>query len=141
MKYANLGLENDILVPLCLTKLEGYPKAVAEALPQRVTIGEFQYVLETQSAKFKENGSANQMKAYMDSKHLKMTKDVITYCLELEDLTRKAYPEATEEELSRTRGGKLVSQLINWPEYLQFCTTMELALGESAYEIVEPMAH
>ncbi|EYB90695.1 hypothetical protein Y032_0215g2349 [Ancylostoma ceylanicum] len=76
----------------------------------------------------------------MDLKHLKMTKDVITNCFELEDLTREAYP--FEEELSRTRAGELVSQFTEWPEYLRQFTqfTMELAPKESAYEMMKVMA-
>ncbi|EYC04932.1 hypothetical protein Y032_0085g1872 [Ancylostoma ceylanicum] len=69
-----------------------------------------------------------------------MTKDVTRYCLELESLTRRAYPDASEEELSRTRAGELVSQLTEWPEYLQLFTTMELAPKHSAYEMVKAMA-
>ncbi|KAL6743334.1 hypothetical protein Aduo_016381 [Ancylostoma duodenale] len=76
----------------------------------------------------------------MELKHLKMTKGVTRYCLELESLTRRAYPDASEEELSRTRAGELVSQLTEWPEYLQLFTTMELAPKDSAYEMVKAMA-
>ncbi|EYC13488.1 hypothetical protein Y032_0043g741 [Ancylostoma ceylanicum] len=140
MKYGNLGLRDDMLAHLLFSKLEGYPKAVAEALPKYIREGSFQEILEALRSKFKTNESANQMKAYMEFKHLKMTKDVTRYCLELESLTRKAYPVASEEDLSRTRAGELVSQLTGWPEYLHFFTTMELAPKESAYEMVKAMA-
>ncbi|KAL6737857.1 hypothetical protein Aduo_011468 [Ancylostoma duodenale] len=140
MKYGNWGLRDDMLVHLLLSKLEGYPKAVAEALPKYVRKGSFQELLEALRSMFKANESANQMKAYMEHKHLKMTKDVTRYCLELESLTRKAYPDASEEKLSRTRAGELVSQLTNWPECLQIFTTIEVAPKESAYEMVKAMA-
>ncbi|EYC41202.1 hypothetical protein Y032_0577g222, partial [Ancylostoma ceylanicum] len=140
MKYGNLGLRDDMLAHLLFSKLEGYPKAVAEALPKYIREGSFQEILEALRSKFKTNESANQMKAYMEFKHLKMTKDVTRYCLELESLSRKAYPDASEGDLSRTRAGELVSQLTGWLEYLHFFTTMELAPKESAYKMVKAMA-
>ncbi|EYB94384.1 hypothetical protein Y032_0172g360 [Ancylostoma ceylanicum] len=140
MKYGNLGLRDNMLVHLLFSKLDGYPKAAAEALPKHIREGSFEDIIEALSSKFKQNESATQMKAYMQLKNLRMTKDVTRYCLELESLTRRAYPDASEEELSRTRAGELVSQLTEWPEYLQLFTTMELAPKESAYEVVKAMA-
>ncbi|EYC08032.1 hypothetical protein Y032_0068g260 [Ancylostoma ceylanicum] len=140
MKYGNLGLRNNMLVHLLFSKLDGYPKAVAEALPKHVREGSLQDIVEALSSNLKQNESATQMKAYMQLKNLRMTKDVTRYCLELESLTRRAYPDASEEELSRTRAGELVSQLTEWPEYLQLFTTMELAPKHSAFEMVKAMA-
>ncbi|KAK6054604.1 zinc knuckle [Cooperia oncophora] len=79
------------------------------------------------------------MKAYL-VKHLKKRGGVTEFCLELERLSREAYPDASEEELSRTRAGELVSQLTDWPEYLQLFTTMEIAPKEQAYDMVKAMA-
>ncbi|EYC37386.1 hypothetical protein Y032_0796g2397 [Ancylostoma ceylanicum] len=178
MKYGNLGLRDHMLVHLLFSKLDGYPKAVAEALPKHVREGSFEHIIEalsskfkenesaTQmkaymelkhlrmtkdvtregsfehiiealSSKFKENESATQMKAYMELKHLRMTKDVTRYCLELESPTRRAYPDASEENSQERESW---SQLTEWPEYLQLFTTMELAPEHSAYEMVKAMA-
>ncbi|KAK6037372.1 hypothetical protein COOONC_25123 [Cooperia oncophora] len=76
----------------------------------------------------------------LDLKHLKKRGGVTEFCLELERLSREAYPDASEEELSRTRAGELVSQLTDWPEYLQLFTTMEIAPKEQAYDMVKAMA-
>ncbi|KAK6009174.1 integrase core domain protein [Ostertagia ostertagi] len=140
MKYSNLGLRNDLLNHLLLTKLEGYPKAVAKTLPKHIREGNFDVLVEALRAKFEVNDSAMQMKAYLDLKRLRKTGDVTRYCLELERLSREAYPDASEEELSRTRAGELVSQLTDWPEYLQLYTTMEIAPKEAAYDMVKAMA-
>uniref|UniRef100_W6NG55 Zinc finger domain containing protein n=1 Tax=Haemonchus contortus TaxID=6289 RepID=W6NG55_HAECO len=140
MKYQNLRLRNNLLNQLLISKLEGYPKAVAQALPKILREGNFDDLVEALRSKFKCNDSAVQMKAYMDLKRLRKTGDVTRYCLELERLTRDAYPDASEEELSRTRAGELVSQLTDWPEYLQLYTTMEIAPKGLAYEMVKTMA-
>ncbi|KAK6057123.1 zinc knuckle [Cooperia oncophora] len=73
-------------------------------------------------------------------RRLKKHGGVTEFCLELERLSREAYPDASEEELSRTRAGELVSQLTDWPEYLQLFTTMEIAPKEQAYDMVKAMA-
>ncbi|KAL6726172.1 hypothetical protein Aduo_003535 [Ancylostoma duodenale] len=129
-----------MLVRLLLSKLDGNPRAVAEALPRHVREGDFDVLVESLKAKFNLNDSAEQMKAYMELKRLRKKGDVTRYCLELESLTSKAYPDASDEELSRTRAGELVAQLSEWPEYLQFYTTMELAPKGCAYEMVKNMA-
>ncbi|KAK6025812.1 zinc knuckle [Ostertagia ostertagi] len=105
MKYQNLGLRDDLLNHLLLSKLEGYPKAVAKALPRQLREGNFDNLVEALRAKFSVNASSVQMKAYMDLKRLRKSGDITRYCLELEKLTTEAYPDASEEELSRTRAG------------------------------------
>ncbi|KAK6018626.1 retroviral aspartyl protease, partial [Ostertagia ostertagi] len=140
MKYQNLRLQNKLLNHLLLSKLDGYPKAVAKALPKHIREGNFDDLVNAMRSKFEVNSSSIQMKAYMDLKRLRKSGDVTRYCLELERLTREAYPDASEEELSRTRAGELVSQLTDWPEYLQLYTTMEIAPKEAAYEMVKAMA-
>ncbi|VDO76116.1 unnamed protein product [Heligmosomoides polygyrus] len=118
IKYGSLGLRDDMLSYLLLSKMDGYPKAVAQALPKHVRESSFEDLL----------------------KRLRKTGDITTYCVELERLTRSAYPDQSEEDLSRTRAGELVSQLTNWPEYLQLYTAMEIAPKELAYEMVKAMA-
>ncbi|KAK6034557.1 hypothetical protein COOONC_27937 [Cooperia oncophora] len=112
MKYRSLGLRNDLLNQLLLSKLQGYPKRL-------VREGNSESLVEALRAKLAVDNSAMQMKAYLDLKHLKKHGGVTEFCLELERMSREAYPDASEEELSRTRAGELVSQLTDWPEYLQ----------------------
>ncbi|KAK6017953.1 zinc knuckle, partial [Ostertagia ostertagi] len=140
LKYQGLGLDDDMLVHLLFSKLDGFPRSVAEALPRSVKVAGFKAIVEALQDKFRENESSTQMNAYMKLKTLRMEKDVTSYCVELEKITQRAYPEASEKELSRTRASELVAQLSNWPEYLQLYTTMELAPKEHAYEMVKSMA-
>ncbi|VDO89642.1 unnamed protein product [Heligmosomoides polygyrus] len=58
----------------------------------------------------------------------------------LEKLTRCAYPDQSEENLSRTRAGELLSLLTNWPKYVQLYTAMDIAPKELAYEMLKTMA-
>ncbi|KIH42777.1 zinc knuckle, partial [Ancylostoma duodenale] len=80
------------------------------------------------------------MQAYMELKQLRRKGAVTEYCVKLEHLTRKAYPHLGEDELSITRAGELVSQLVEWPEYLQLYSVMEQSTPEAAYENVKSMA-
>ncbi|KAK6017922.1 zinc knuckle, partial [Ostertagia ostertagi] len=125
LKYQGLRLDDDMLVHLLLSKLDGFLSVRGRGATQD---------------KFKENESSTQMNAYMKLKTLRMEGDVTSYCVELEKLTQRAYPEASEQELSRTRASELVAQLSNWPEYLQLYTTMEVAPKQQAYEMVKTMA-
>ncbi|KAK6043146.1 hypothetical protein COOONC_19350 [Cooperia oncophora] len=104
MKYQSLGLRNDLLTQLLLSKLQGYPKAVAKSLPKLVREGNFESLVEALRAKLAVDNSAMQMKAYLDLKHLKKRGGVTEFCLELERLSREAYPDASEEELSPHKG-------------------------------------
>lgn len=140
MKYEGLGLSDEMLNHLLFSKLDGYPRVVAEALPRSVREGSFETMVRALTEKFKENDSATQIKAYMALKTLRKRTDISSYCVELERLTQKAYPRASEAELSCTRAGELVAQLVDWPEYLQLYTTMELAPRECAYEMVKSLA-
>ncbi|KIH47666.1 hypothetical protein ANCDUO_22269 [Ancylostoma duodenale] len=62
-------------------------------------------------AEFKENESARRMEAYVKLKKLRASTNITEYCVELEQLSRAAYPESTEKELSILRTGELISQL------------------------------
>ncbi|KAK6059773.1 hypothetical protein COOONC_02577 [Cooperia oncophora] len=140
LKYQGLALDNDMLVHLLFSKLDGFPRSVADALPRSVKQAGFKAIVEALRDKFKENESSAQLNAYMKLKTLRKEGDVTSYCVELEKITQRAYPGASEEELSRTRASELVAQLSDWPEYLQLYTAMEVAPKESAYEMVKSMA-
>ncbi|KAK6050755.1 zinc knuckle [Cooperia oncophora] len=93
--------------------------------PRSVKQAGFKAIVEALCDKFKENESSAQLNAYMKLKTLRKEGDVTSYCVELEKITQRAYPGASEEELSRTRASELVAQLSDWPEYLQLYTAME----------------
>ncbi|VDL73589.1 unnamed protein product [Nippostrongylus brasiliensis] len=138
MKYEGLTLNDDMLVHLLLsTKLEGYPRVVVDALPRAIRDVDFAALVVALVEKFTENDYALQVKPYTTLKTLSKRSDVSSYCGELEKLTQRVYPKASEADLSRSKAGKLV--LADWPEYLLLYTTMEVAPRDCAYEWVNSL--
>ncbi|EYC34955.1 hypothetical protein Y032_1232g3776, partial [Ancylostoma ceylanicum] len=140
MKYGGLNLDDEMLIHLLCSKLGGQPRAVMEALPQDVRDGTFEGFASALMTKFKENESARRMEAYIKLKKLKPSTSITEYCVELEQLSRAAYLESTERELSILRTGELISQLTEWPEYVQLFTVVEQTATEEAYEKLKNMA-
>ncbi|KAK6030724.1 hypothetical protein OSTOST_03130 [Ostertagia ostertagi] len=81
--------EDDMLIHLMCSKLQGYPKAVMETLPRNCREG------------------------------------IADYCVELEELTRRVYPDASDKELSTIRAVELITQLTEWKEYTQLSSALE----------------
>lgn len=96
-----------------------------ETLPPDVREGTFEGFASALMAKFKENESARRMEAYIKLKKFRPSSNITEYCVELEQLSRTAYPESTERELSILRTGELISQLTEWPEYVQLFAVIE----------------
>uniref|UniRef100_A0A7I4YDN3 CCHC-type domain-containing protein n=1 Tax=Haemonchus contortus TaxID=6289 RepID=A0A7I4YDN3_HAECO len=140
MKYGGLGLQDEMLIHLMCTKLQGYPKAVVETLPRSSKEGSYVNFVEALRAKLKENEVAQRTETYIKLKQLRKRSSVTDYCLELEDLTRKVYPDASEKELSMIRAGELITQLTEWKEYVQIFNTLEQSKQEEAYEKLKNLA-
>ncbi|VDN23645.1 unnamed protein product [Cylicostephanus goldi] len=71
--------------------------------------GTFQDFMTAFKVIFNENGSANRMEAYVSLKNLSSW-TISEYCARLEQLTRAAYPESAERELSMLHTGELIAQ-------------------------------
>nr|CDJ85154.1 Zinc finger domain containing protein [Haemonchus contortus] len=140
MKYGGLGLQDEMLIHLMCTKLQGYPKAVVETLPRSLKEGSYVNFVEALRAILKENEVAQRTETYIKLKQLRKCSSVTDYCLELEDLTRKVYPDASEKELSMIRAGELITQLTEWKEYVQLFNTLEQSKQEEAYEKLKNLA-
>ncbi|XGW02887.1 hypothetical protein V3C99_014708 [Haemonchus contortus] len=140
MKYGGLGLQDEMLIHLMCSKLQGYPKAVVETLPRSLKEGSYVNFVETLRAELKENEVAQRTETYIKLKQLRKRSSVTDYCLELEDLIRKVYPDASEKELSMIRAGELITQLTEWKEYVQLFNTLEQSKQEEAYEKLKNLA-
>ncbi|XGW16192.1 hypothetical protein V3C99_001553 [Haemonchus contortus] len=64
---------------------------------------------------------------------------VAEYCVELERLSARAYPELDERALATTRAQQLYEQIVQWPESYYFLEAMEKE-GPSAYESLKEAA-
>ncbi|XGW34732.1 hypothetical protein V3C99_018613 [Haemonchus contortus] len=140
MKYGGLGLQDEMLIHLMCSKLQGYPKAVVETLPRSLKEGSYVNFVEALRAELKENEVAQRTETYIKLKQLRKRSSVTDYCLELEDLTRKVYPDASEKELSMIRASELITQLTEWKEYVQLFNTLEQSKQEEAYEKLKNLA-
>ncbi|KAK6058942.1 hypothetical protein COOONC_03464 [Cooperia oncophora] len=112
IKYGGLGLQDSMLIHLMCSKLQGYPKSVMETLPRSVREGTYANFIEALRVKLKENDSAQRTEVYIK---LKQLRKLLGNRL-LEELTRRAYQDASEKELSMIRAGELITQLTEWKE-------------------------
>ncbi|KAK5974309.1 Zinc knuckle [Trichostrongylus colubriformis] len=64
---------------------------------------------------------------------------VAEYCVELERLSARAYPEMDERALATTRAQQLYDQIVHWPESYYFLEAMEQE-GSKAYESLKEAA-
>ncbi|VDO93779.1 unnamed protein product [Heligmosomoides polygyrus] len=141
IKYKELNLPDDVLIYLLCSKLKGYPFTVMQTLPVEIRECSFSEFTAALSVKFKQNDAAKGMEAHVKLKNLKCTESIADYCVELEKLSRTAYPELTEGELSTIRTGELITQLMEWPEYVQMFAIVEQTPSEETYERLKTLAH
>ncbi|EYC42777.1 hypothetical protein Y032_0519g2841 [Ancylostoma ceylanicum] len=130
MKYGRLNVNDQMLIHLLCAKLGGHLRANMQALPLGVGEGTFEEFATELATKFGENESPKRIEAYMELKRLKCSSNITEYCVELEQLSRSAYPESSERELSIIRTGALISQLTERPEYVQLFTLVEQSATE-----------
>ncbi|VDO73496.1 unnamed protein product [Haemonchus placei] len=122
MKYGGLGLQDEMLIHLMCLKQQEYAKDFVEAL----------------RAKLKENEFAQRTETYVKLNQLRKRSLVTDCCLKLEDFTHQVHIDASEKESSSIRA--LVTQLIEWKEYVQLFSTLELSKQEAAYEKLRNLA-
>ncbi|KAK6042101.1 hypothetical protein COOONC_20394, partial [Cooperia oncophora] len=140
MKYGRLGLQDNMLIHLMCSKLQGYPRAVMETLPRNDRESSYANFVEALRAKLKENDVARRTEAYIKLKQLRKRSSVTDYCVELEELTQRVYQDASDKELSMIRAGELITQLTEWKEYIQLFSTLEQSRQEEAYEKLKSLA-
>lgn len=79
------------------------------------------------------------MRTTVELRDLRMRpkQEVTDFCVVLERLGRKAYPEANKEDRSLEIAHILLANLNNWPEHVQLLSDLHRTKPESAYEEVK----
>ncbi|KAK6036933.1 hypothetical protein COOONC_25563 [Cooperia oncophora] len=130
LKYPRHSWSCKELKMLLKSKLSGKAKAQYEALPREIRHGSFEGIMAALSRANKED---DQTKKKLE------TQTIAEYCVELERLSAKAYPELDEVTLSTVRAHQLYEQVVHWPESYYFMEAMEKD-GGTAYASLKQAA-
>ncbi|KAK6053264.1 hypothetical protein COOONC_09231 [Cooperia oncophora] len=141
LKYPRHSWSCKELKMLLKSKLSGKAKAQYEALPREVRHGSFEGIMAALSRANKEDDQTKKVLALGKLRRLKKleTQTIAEYCVELERLSAKAYPELDEVTLSTVRAHQLYEQVVHWPESYYFMEAMEKD-GGTAYASLKQAA-
>ncbi|KIH59824.1 hypothetical protein ANCDUO_09932 [Ancylostoma duodenale] len=114
MKYPRQSWSGRVLKALLKAKLMDKAKAQYEALPKEVRHGSFEGLVEALSAAHRADRQTRRVVALGKLRQLRKaeTQTVAEFCVELERLSAKAYPEMDEVALATIRAQQLYGQLV-----------------------------
>ncbi|VDO92581.1 unnamed protein product [Heligmosomoides polygyrus] len=109
------------------SKLSGKAKAQYEALPRDIRRGSFEGITKALGEVNRVDSQTGKVMALGKLRRLRKTEaqSIAEYCVELERLSAKAYPELDERDLDTTRAQQLYEQVVHWPESYYFLEAME----------------
>ncbi|RCN47467.1 hypothetical protein ANCCAN_06498 [Ancylostoma caninum] len=112
-------------------KLTGKARTQYEALPREKRRGTYNVLTSAMKEMCKTESRNRKVVALSELRRLQKQESqaVVDFCVELERLTRRAYPELDEEALSVIRADQLYEQLSHWDES---CHLQEALEGPSA---------
>ncbi|KAK6050111.1 zinc knuckle, partial [Cooperia oncophora] len=122
----------DILVGL----LEGEARMHYKTLPKDVRNGSLQTLIEGMKRRLKGRRAGRASQSYEKTPNIRKKGDqsVLQFCLELETLSCKAYPNADDHTLSLMRAEILQEQLSHWTEAIQLLEILETETSGKVYE-------
>ncbi|EYB85586.1 hypothetical protein Y032_0295g1651 [Ancylostoma ceylanicum] len=141
LKYPAGQWSDEELRAIFKTKLGGKAKAQFEALPRDNKQGPFKTMVEAMRAACKGEQRTKRIVALGKLNKLRKTdkQSVADFCIELERLTQKAYPELDEKSLATTRANLLYEQLVAWPESYHLLEALETG-GDRMYDALKETA-
>ncbi|VDO85689.1 unnamed protein product [Haemonchus placei] len=141
LKYPEDSWSQKELKALLKSKLSDRAKAQYEALPREVRHGPYAGIVAALSKSNRVEEKTERIRALGKLRRLKKAEaqTVAEYCVELERLSARAYPELDEGALATTRAQQLYEQIVQWPESYYFLEAMEKE-GPSAYESLKEAA-
>ncbi|KIH64538.1 hypothetical protein ANCDUO_05150 [Ancylostoma duodenale] len=141
LKYPSDQWSDEELRAIFKAKLGGKARAQFEALPRVKKEGSFKALVEAMRAKCKGEQRTKRIVALGKLNELGKTDEqsVADFCIELERLAQKAYPELDEMSLATTRANLLYEQLVAWPESYHLLETLETG-GDRMYDALKETA-
>ncbi|RCN42761.1 zinc knuckle [Ancylostoma caninum] len=140
LKYPRRNWEDRELCALFKAKLKGKARAQFESIPQHKR-EDFGTMVEEMRKLANADMRNREVVAIGELQRLRKAESqtVAEFCVDLERLTSKAYPELTGVALASVRAQKLYEQLANWSESYHLQEAMEKD-KESAYDSLEEAA-
>ncbi|EYC04907.1 hypothetical protein Y032_0085g1856 [Ancylostoma ceylanicum] len=140
LKYPRRDWEDRELCALFRSKLKGKARAQFESIPQHKR-EVFEVMVEEMRKLVKADARNREVMAMGELQKLRKTdsQTVAEFCVELERLTSKAYPDLTERALASVRAQKLYEQLAMWNESYHLLEAMEKD-RDAAYDSLKEVA-
>ncbi|EYC34920.1 hypothetical protein Y032_1273g3795, partial [Ancylostoma ceylanicum] len=140
LKYPRESWADSELCALFRSKLVGKAKSQYESLPKHERKGGYQVLVEAMKRECKAEQRTNKVVALGELKRLRKMEgqSVSEFCVELERLTRQAYPELDERALQTERAQILYDQLVHWRDSYHLLEALESEQG--AYDKLKETA-
>ncbi|VDP24061.1 unnamed protein product [Heligmosomoides polygyrus] len=141
LRYDAIQEVIEIIPGKILSKLSGMAKAQYEALPRDIRRGLFEGIVEALGDVNRVDSQTGKVMALGKLRRLRKTEaqSIAEYCVELERITAKAYPELDERALDTTKAQQLYEQVVHWPVSYYFLEAMEEG-GNNAYAKLKEVA-
>ncbi|VDL81861.1 unnamed protein product, partial [Nippostrongylus brasiliensis] len=142
IKYPKAQWTDSSRIQLFESFLRSGALTVFETLPARVREGTFDDVVREMKKRMSVDGNSQKVKALADLRNLTMRKgqSVSDFCLVLEGLANRAYPDVPLEVTSLQKAEILCRQLASWSGSYCLTEALELSAAHEAYDKVKETA-
>lgn len=136
IRYHKAQWNDRSLIQLFQRFLKKRPLVTFETQPREVKEGTFEDVIEVMKERLQEDGDAAKVKPLTQSRNLAMRADqsVEEFCVALERLANRTFPDVPEEVVSLQKAEILFRQLAQWPGSYSLSEALETSEGSLAYE-------
>ncbi|WKX98818.1 hypothetical protein Q1695_014030 [Nippostrongylus brasiliensis] len=127
LKYPVSSWADTELCALLRAKLVGKARSQYEALPRSERRGSYEVLKRALARECRAEERTNKVLALGQLRHLRKaeSQSIAEFCVELERLTRQAYPELDEKALATERAHLLYEQLVHWKDSYYLMEALE----------------
>ncbi|VDL76480.1 unnamed protein product, partial [Nippostrongylus brasiliensis] len=127
LKYPVSSWADTELCALFRAKLVGKARSQYEALPRSERRGSYEVLKRALARECRAEERTNKVLALGQLRHLRKaeSQSIAEFCVELERLTRQAYPELDEKALATERAHLLYEQLVHWKDSYYLMEALE----------------